>query len=1559
MPDFIRLISTIGILASINILVIGQTNPDDYWLNHGFISGETITTNTGNFYDDGGFDKYSPNQNWNVNICSENGNPITLDFNHFRTHYLGTIPDNTSQHLLYDYMRVNSSVGNWSVFHFDTPQLSFTDPDGCINIGFVSQPGSPTDSGWIAEISANPPPANNDPCSAALLNVGNVCSPSIFSNKGAFDTRGLGSPACHRFFGNDVWFMAEVPASGQLKIETFQGGLSYGIMVLYSGTCAGLNYIQCIDNVGSMPSVILNRTPGETIFVRIFGDQAQSGTFGICATDPSAPIIGFTGPGGVGDSTSNEIWLKADTGILNTTGNPAMDGEAVKSWMDQSGNLNNLSQNTPLQQAIFHENSINGMPGLTFDGNNDLMITQLGNISAPISIFSVNLFNQIKDQTVIALGDANNLATTSISRELDERYYAFSGSKRYGPSIGGNSPYIIRNGNPISSPWHRLSINAADQSVENYGSSLVTDGTLYIGSSKDSTNYLSGNLGEIIIYNKQLNLAQEIIINNYLAAKYAIDILTADRYSFNLSHRYDVAGIGRVDAQNLHSKAQSAGVLAIGGASDLENDEFLFFGHDGGDFSSWTSTEVPDADTNVLRLEREWIVDNSDNDGVGNLSLSIAMDNLPSLPAGFLAYDVFVDSDGDFTSGAIPYGLIPSGNELMVNNVDIPDGSYLCIAAVKPFVQFERSSGEGEESFERPVINVSLNYAVSVPFEVNYSISGGTATPGAVDFSLNNGILLFDPGQKSNILQPLIINDTIVELPDEYFTVTLTNPTGGVQLGDTVNFNYTIIDDDISLLISASDTVIGECGSGARLVASATGREPLTYSWTPLTGLSDPNNDTTMARPAATIVYSLTVTDSRGNTRDGQININVKPLPAKPVVSPKSATSFCQGDSVVLVSDSAQSYLWSTNETTRSITVNSSGKYAVNVFDEFGCSSAVSDTILVTVLAPPVKPIISAEGDLSFCTGDSVKLSAPAADSYLWSTGETDQTIYAKTEAEYLLQVGDANSCISPVSDPVAIMVHSLPDKPEIQIDNNEICANEEALLTAPVADSYLWSTGETTPSISTGTAGGYTLIVRNEFGCESESGDTVNLIVHALPPPPVIDVSGDTEFCEGGSVVLSSTAAGSYVWSSGETSSSINVNITGTYTLAVKDVNNCVSPASLPVSVLVNETPDKPIITPAGPINIIVGDSVLLTSSLADNYLWSNGETNRQIYAKTAGSYSVVVSTDKGCNSISSDLVEISITNNLPAPEVTVTGETEFCEGGEVELLSESAFSYLWSNGETTQEILVKESGTFSVVVKNDAGVSSLASDPVEVKVYPLPQLESTITGANCFGGEDGTASIIITGGEGPFTFDWNNGGSSQTLNNLSAGEYTVLVTDSRNCSASINITVPQADEIVISESIVRPDCPDALNGEISLTLSGGTSPYTYEWDNGGSNNTISNLSPGNYSVDILDYHNCLKQQDFTLSYINEMCFRVPDIITPNNDGHNDTWKIAGLELYPLVEVEIYDRWGKRVFYSRGYGEEWDGTSGGKELPMESYHYIINLKNGSAPLIGNVTIVR
>ncbi|HNW56458.1 MAG TPA: gliding motility-associated C-terminal domain-containing protein, partial [Bacteroidales bacterium] len=139
------------------------------------------------------------------------------------------------------------------------------------------------------------------------------------------------------------------------------------------------------------------------------------------------------------------------------------------------------------------------------------------------------------------------------------------------------------------------------------------------------------------------------------------------------------------------------------------------------------------------------------------------------------------------------------------------------------------------------------------------------------------------------------------------------------------------------------------------------------------------------------------------------------------------------------------------------------------------------------------------------------------------------------------------------------------------------------------------------------------------------------------------------------------------------------------------------------------------------------------------------------------------------------------------------------------------------------------------------------------------------------------------------------------------------------------------------------------------------GTKPYQVIWSDGTSTLERTDLHSGTFSVIVSDVNGCTASENITINAIGSAkCIEIKEIITPNNDGFYDTWKIKNIEMFPNAKVEVFNRWGERVFSSKNISaHEWDGTYKEKLLPTDSYHYILYLNDGSKPITGVVTIVR
>ncbi|MBI1287931.1 MAG: HYR domain-containing protein, partial [Flavobacteriales bacterium] len=677
------------------------------------------------------------------------------------------------------------------------------------------------------------------------------------------------------------------------------------------------------------------------------------------------------------------------------------------------------------------------------------------------------------------------------------------------------------------------------------------------------------------------------------------------------------------------------------------------------------------------------------------------------------------------------------------------------------------------------------------------------------------------------------------------FSVVVTDVNG--CSGESNAVDVTVFQTDSFPIFASGPTEFCE-GKELALTAGAYG----TYLWSP-TG-----ETTQIILATASGSYSVAVTDENGCVAySDTVDVSVFDNP-QPVITANGPLSFCQGDSVTLSTGTFDDYDWHPNgEITQAITVSEAGDYWVMVTDTNGCAGN-SDTVSVEIFMPDTA-VITANGPTEFCAGDQVTLTASQGSAYLWSpNGETTPSIVVTASGEYSVEVTDANGCSS-TSDTMEIIVNPNPT-PSITPDGpTEFCPGETVTLTASVADGYLWSpNGQTTQSITIGEDGIYTVTVVDSNGC---SGTSNGVTVTVFPTPnPTISTNGPTEFCEGGSVTLTSTSASSYLWTpNGETTQSISVTESGVYSVTIVDANGCEGSVLTAVEVTVFE-PDTATVTASGLTEFCEGGEVGLTASGGSSYQWApNGETTQSITATATGTYVVTVTDANGC-ATSSDSVDVTVFNN-PEPAISMSGATTFCEGDSVTLTAPSSLAYLWEpGGQTTQSITVFAAGSFSVQVA-DANTCVGTSDTVDVEVFEATPVAITADGPTsfCDGGE---VNLTATGGQ---SYAWNpNGEQTQSISVSQSGEYVVTVVDTNGCSYDSDTT--EVTVFDLPEVLVSVDGPTATceGDTILLTATASPSNVNYQWfDNsqpmgGETDSTLDVLEASTYSVTVTDENGC-----------------------------------------------------------------------------------------------------
>jgi gliding motility-associated-like protein len=287
------------------------------------------------------------------------------------------------------------------------------------------------------------------------------------------------------------------------------------------------------------------------------------------------------------------------------------------------------------------------------------------------------------------------------------------------------------------------------------------------------------------------------------------------------------------------------------------------------------------------------------------------------------------------------------------------------------------------------------------------------------------------------------------------------------------------------------------------------------------------------------------------------------------------------------------------------------------------------------------------------------------------------------------------------------------------------------------------------------------------------------------------------------------------------------------------------------------------------------------------------------------------------------------------------------------------SPYTFLWSNGATTEDLSNVVAGNYTVTITDSKGCTANAVGNV---TQPAAALTGTtvVTNVLCSGGSTGAVNLTVSGGTPPYTFLWSNGATTEDISGLKAGSYTVTVTDANGCKVNPVSTVTEPSLLTLGETHTNASCPDVRDGSITLTVSGGTKPYFVLWSDGTTSLTRS-ATDSTYSVVVTDVNLCAASLTVEVSFDNgSACLQIPQVITPNGDGKNDTWIMKNIDLYPDAEVLVFSRWGKLIYRTKNIAANpWDGMYQGKLVPTDSYHYILYLNDGSEPRTGVITVIR
>ncbi len=653
----------------------------------------------------------------------------------------------------------------------------------------------------------------------------------------------------------------------------------------------------------------------------------------------------------------------------------------------------------------------------------------------------------------------------------------------------------------------------------------------------------------------------------------------------------------------------------------------------------------------------------------------------------------------------------------------------------------------------------------------------------SADLTADGGVAyLWSTGDESSDL-------TVTPSQSTIYTVTVTDANGCTDIAETtVNVNPSpdgSAGEDQSLCLGDEATLTASGGSS--------------YEWS-----TGSNEVTFVVAPTVTSTYNVTVTDEKGCTSIDEVTIVVN-FNDQADAGPDQA--LCTGQSTSLTATGGTSYVWSTGETTStiSLTPSQTTSYAVTVTDDNGCT----DTADVEVVVHDI-PVAQITGDEVICIAHSSTLSASGGINYLWSTGETtaEVTVSPSTTTIYFVTVTDVNGCTDMAEKEV--IVHS-NDSADAGFDE-ELCIGEEVELEATGGDIFTWSTGETTSTImvAPSTTTTYAVTTTDTNGCTDVA--TVAVTVHPLP---IADAGPDQAICLGDNAVLVATGGTEYLWSNGYTDITISVSpdTSAVYAVTVTDVNGCTAVDQ--VEVIVNPLP----LAETNDAEICLGDSSDLVASGGLSYLWSSGETTEVITVSptVTTSYIVTVTDGLGCSDL--DTAEV-IVHELPLADAG--NDKNICIGTETTLIATGGVSYLWSTGEVSDSITVSPNLDYSYFVTVTDSYGCTSQDEVQVFVHEYPNADAGSWAVAC--GAEG-AMLTATGGT---NYLWSTGDTTAvvTVYPSSYQVYSVTVSNNYGCSdvEEVHVFTVPAPPVDAGPDIVI--CP----GDYALLYGYGGDEYLWE---------------------------------------------------------------------------------------------------------------------------------
>jgi hypothetical protein len=696
---------------------------------------------------------------------------------------------------------------------------------------------------------------------------------------------------------------------------------------------------------------------------------------------------------------------------------------------------------------------------------------------------------------------------------------------------------------------------------------------------------------------------------------------------------------------------------------------------------------------------------------------------------------------------------------------------------------------------------------------------------------------------------------------------------------------------------------------------STSTQSPTSYSWvfeggTPATSTQQNPQNVTYAT-AGTYDVTLTATNAYGSNT--YVCANCVTVQADPVVTLTSVNPGCGAQANGSITSSVSgtgpfTYSWNTGSTSANLSNIGAGSYSVTVTSSQGCTGTANASLTnpsgmsVTGSAQNVNCAGAANGSINITVSGGT-----GNKTYLWSNGATTANLSNLSAGTYSVTVTDAAGCTATASFTI-----SAPSALTVTGNTTAIsCAgmnNGSITVTANGGTgnkTYTWNNGATGSTINNLGAGNYTVTATDANGCTASASFSIS-----APQSIVISGSVNAVTCNGsndGSILVSAsggTGNKTFTWNNGGIGAGINNLAAGTYIVTATDAAGCTATQSFnvgsPAAITMSGTVSDIQCNGANDASIQVSAS---GGSGSISITWSNGMTGTQVNNLSAGTYTATATDLAGCSVSSSFTLQepTALEVNLADFDIAcsdLNGSALVSPGG-----GTAPYIVNWSNGVNGYESGNLNAGDYTVTITDNQGC-------VITQAFQITQSENLSVfvqsqNISCFGAGDGSITAMVNGGDQNYTYEWSNGASATTLNNLIAGQYILFVTDGNGCEGTATVNIQEPAPLVAAIDANDVTCNGQNNGSAMAIVQGGTTPYQYGWSNGSNDEFVEDLAAGNLTLNIVDANGCAAQASTIIEQPSMLVVNV--LITgietcAGNDGSAEILIDGGIPAYSIL---------------------------------------------------------